>query len=368
MSDPLAPYLPARVVRILSAALLTCALCVLALGSPIVSSAHADQPDDVTWTVRTESNSFGAERTSFAYTLDPGSSVTDGLVIANHGDTDVTVKIYAADGHTSQDGQLSLLVGGTPSDAIGVWIAPGSSELTVAAGATATVPFTVAIPDNATPGDYAGGLITSLTVPDATTGVNVDRRLGIRVDLRVGGDLTPSLAVENMSVGWNGGLNPFAGGDVTVTYTLHNTGNAMLSSADSVGLAGVFGWFPVQAQGSPESSRLLPGESRTQTVVIPDVPALVLLFANAAVTPLVVDASGSTMPLDEVTGSAVGWAVPWMLLMILLLLAAAIVLLLRERQRRRAVQREREQARLAEAVEHALERERAAAAARIGDD
>ncbi len=36
------------------------------------------------------------------------------------------------------------------------------------------VPFTVEVPENATPGDYAGGIVTSLVEPDATQGINVD--------------------------------------------------------------------------------------------------------------------------------------------------------------------------------------------------
>ncbi|MBD3943436.1 DUF916 domain-containing protein [Microbacterium sp. NEAU-LLC] len=338
-----------------------------AMAAAPVSAAAAPDASDVNWTVRTESNNFGADRTNYGYTIDPGGSLTDGIVVANHGDQPVDLKVYAADGFTSDDGALSLVVAGEESKAVGAWITPGQDTVTLAAGATASIPFTVSIPDDATPGDYAGGIVTSLTVPDADSGVNVDRRLGIRVTLRVGGELAPALAVEDLSVSWNGGLNPFAGGDATLTYTLHNTGNAAISADPSSTVGGVFGLLATEAPAADAIPELLPGESLTQTVVVPNVPPLFALLASTAVTPVVTDAAGSRSPIAEVSAAGVGAAVPWMLLIVVALVAATVVLVLRRRGRRRAVAQEREDARVSEAVEKALEAERAKAPAAVAD-
>lgn len=340
-------------------ALCAAALVALAVAPPAASAAAADATTDVNWTVRTESNNFGSDRTSYGYTIDPGGSVTDGIVVANRGQEPVDLAVYAADGFTSEEGALSLVVAGEQSTAVGTWIAPEQTSVTLAPGETASIPFTVSIPDDATPGDYAGGIVTSLTVPDAETGVNVDRRLGIRVDLRVGGELAPALAVEDMTVSWNGGLNPFAGGDATVTYTLHNTGNAAIAAAAVSKVGGVFGLLSVDAPAADTAPELLPGESLTQTVVVPNVPPLFALIAATTVTPLVTDAAGSRSPIAEVSASAVGAAVPWMLLLIVAVIAVAVVLVLRRRSRSKAEAQEREDARVSEAVEKALEEERA---------
>lgn len=337
-----------------------CAAAVVALAVALpAASAAADDATDVNWTVRTESNDFGSDRTNYGYTIDPGGTVTDGIVVANHGQEPVDLKVYAADGFTSDDGALSLVVAGEESKAVGAWITPGQETLTLGPGETASIPFTVSIPDNATPGDYAGGIVTSLTVPDADTGVNVDRRLGIRVNLRVGGDLAPALAVENLSVSWNGGLNPFAGGDATVTYTLHNTGNAAISADPASAVSGVFGLLAVDAPQADAAPELLPGESVTRTVVVPNVPPLFALLASTTVTPVVTDAAGSRSPIAEVSASAVGLAVPWTLLVIVALIAVALVLVLRRRGRNKAEAQQREDARVSEAVAQALEVERA---------
>ncbi len=335
-------------------------IALLALTAVILPTAPAAAADagDVTWTVRTASNDLGADRTNFTYTLDPGGSVTDAVVVANHGSEPVELKIYGTDGFTSDDGQLALRLAGEESTAVGAWLAPASGTVTVAAGATTTVPFTVGIPANATPGDYAGGLVTSLTVPDAASGVNVDRRLAIRVNLRVGGALTPSLAVENMSVSWNGGLNPFSGGDTTVSYTLHNTGNAALSATSSLRVAGAFGILGMDAPVASAVPELLPGENWVVTTTLPAVPPLFALFATAAVSPIVVDASGSTTPMDDVSATGVGAAIPWTLLAVIVLVAVGIFLLVRSRGKRRIAAKQREDARIDEAIAQALEQER----------
>lgn len=328
----------------------------------LAPAAHAADVDDVSWSVRTASNGMGADRTAYAYTLDAGMTINDAIVVVNHGAEDISLKVYAADGATSDTGDLALLPADEPSRAVGVWITAQEPQVTVAAGETSTIPFTITVPLDATPGDYAGGIVTSLDVPDATTGVTVDRRLGIRVDLRVGGELAPALAVDGASVSWGGGLNPFSGADATLTYTLHNTGNTKIAAAATAHVSGLLGMFG-QTVSTDDATSLLPGESRTVTATIAGVPPLVFLLADVAVTPLVTDVSGSTSPIEVVTASAFGLAVPWMLLLIVVLLAVAIVMLARGRRRRSAAQRQAADERVDAAVQAALAQERARAGA-----
>ncbi|MFT3796935.1 hypothetical protein [Microbacterium sp.] len=96
-------------------------------------------------------------------------------------------------------------------------------------------------------------------------------------------------------------------------------------------------------------------------MTVPGVAPLFALFATATATPFVVDASGSTSPIADVSGSAVGAAIPWSLLVLLALVAALAWLWLRRRRRRRAELAAREQARIDAAVAQALEQERATA-------
>jgi hypothetical protein len=324
-------------------ALLTAAATSLA-GAAGATAAAPDGAGDVTWTVRTASNDFGSDRTGFAYTVEPGASVDDALVVANHGDEPLDLAVYAADGYTTESGQLDLLTPDLESTGVGAWLTTGTSEVTVEPGATVELPFTVAVPDDATPGDYTGGVLTSLVQADAAEGITVDRRLGIRVDLRVGGELAPSLAVEDVHVTYSGTPNPAAGGDATVTYTLHNTGNTALSAHQAVAVSGPFGLLRVDAGEVEAPPQLLPGEEWTVSVPVAGAWPAVRLGADVTVTPTLTDAAGSTSSLTPVTAAAHTWAVPWALLVVVLLVVAAAVLvprLLRRRRRERAAEQER---------------------------
>jgi Bacterial protein of unknown function (DUF916) len=330
---------------------------VTALAAPAAAlAAEGDRAGGaVTWTVRTAFDDLGADRTSYKYVINPGTTVEDGLVIANRGTEPLDLALYAADGFTTDSGQIDLLAAGEKSVGIGTWAHTDAERVTVAAGTTATVPFTVVIPANATPGDYAGGIVTSLTEPSEKPGVNVDRRLGIRMNVRVSGDLRPSLVVEDAQVTWSGGLNPFVGGDATVTYTLHNTGNVALSAQQATTVGGPFAWFATDADQMEEPPQLLPGETWTQTATVPAVALLVLLNATASVTPLMTDASGSTTPLAPITATAVGWTVPWALLVVVILIVLLVVFMPRLLKKRWTLRQAREDARVAAAITRALE-------------
>jgi hypothetical protein len=330
------------------------ALLVLAgvIAAPAPTARAAD--GDVTWSVRTAANEFGSDRTSYHYTINPGSKVDDAIVVTNGGADALDLAVYAADGFTTSSGQLDLLAADRTSKAVGAWTVASGDHVVVQPGASAEVPFTVAIPENASPGDYAGGIVTSRVTPDASRQVNVDQRLGIRISLRVTGDLAPALAVEDEHVDFSGGLNPFGGGEATLSYTLHNTGNAVISARQTSRLSGPFGWFAASAPKNAPPPQLLPGETWTVRVPFSGVPAAFVAIGTATVTPIVTDASGSTSALESISTSAAAPAVPWTWLIVVLVLAALVIVVLRLLPRMRADRRAREEARVQEAVELAL--------------
>ncbi|WP_329306179.1 DUF916 domain-containing protein [Streptomyces sp. NBC_01260] len=342
---------PPRRTAALRTALLVL-LAALAFGTSTGPARAAG--GDVTWTVRTAANDYGQDRSSFGYAVNPGGAAEDALVVANRGTEPLSLAVYAADGFTTDMGRLDLLTEGKKSHSIGSWVQAGRKSVRIAPGKSAEIPFTVKVPRDAPPGDYVGGILTSLKQSDDTEGIAVDRRLGIRIKLRVSGALRPALAVEDVHVDYRGSAGPFARGDATVTYSLHNTGNALLSGTQKVTLTGPFGTLSTEAGRIAAPPELLPGERWKVTVPVHDVTPAFRLTAAVAVTPLVTDAAGSTTALDPVRTTAHGWAVPWALLLLLVLVlgaaAAAFVLVRRGRVRRAR----REEERVREAVEQAL--------------
>lgn len=206
---------------------------------PAAVSAAAPT-DDVTWGVRTATNEQGTERENFRYTVDPGAKVSDELIVTNHGEGTLMLDVYAADGYTTTTGQLDVLTrddgnaaadeagsddassDGAASDEaasdetgsvnVGAWLDPAVGQVRLAPGKSADIPFTLQVPDDATPGDYAGAILTSRTVTADEAGLDYETRSGIRVYLRVAGDLEPSLTVTDADVEYHQTLNPFGAG------------------------------------------------------------------------------------------------------------------------------------------------------------
>ncbi|MFF7361381.1 WxL protein peptidoglycan domain-containing protein [Streptomyces sp. NPDC008125] len=341
--------LPAGLVRAGALVLFT----VLALAAVSTAPARAADDGDVTWTVRTAANAFGSDRSSFGYSVNPGGRTKDAMVVANHGTTALTLAVYTADGFTTEKGQLDLLTREKKSRSIGAWVRAARETVTVAPGRSAEIPFTVTVPADATPGDYVGGILTSLKQPDEAEGIAVDRRLGIRVGLRVSGALRPALAVEDVHLSYDGSAG-FAQGDATVTYSLHNTGNAVLSGTQKVAVTGPFGTFSTDAGAVAAPPELLPGERWKVTVPVHGVTPAYRLAATVTVTPVLTDAAGSTTALKPVRATAHSWAVPWTLTLLVVLVlaggAATVVLTRRRRARRERLADER----VREAVDRAL--------------
>jgi hypothetical protein len=205
----------------------------------------------------------------------------------------------------------------------------------ISPGTSVEVPFTVSVPDHTAPGDHMGGVVTSLTQADQA-GTDVERRLAIRIRLRVGGALKPQLSVEGLHVDYAGTANPLAKGDATLTYTIHNTGNAILTARQAASLSGPFGRFRADAEQLDDSPELLPGDQWTVSVPVQGVAPALRVTATVTLTPLVTDASGSIASLDAAETTAQGWAIPWVLLPVLCFMAAGLaVVAVRYRRRLR---------------------------------
>jgi len=335
----------------LPAALLTAVLTLGILGSAAPAQAAEDGPE-VTWGVRTAASAQGDGRENYAYEADPGEIVEDAIIIANHDDAPLTLDIYAADGFTTSSGQLDVATRDVVPREIGAWLVPAADRVTIAPGDAVEVPFTISVPSNATPGDHAGGILTTLTSPPVEDGVTVDRRLGIRIHLRVTGELAPTLAIEDLHLDHIGTANPFATGDAVVAFTVRNTGNTRLTAGQTVALTGPFGLFRVDATDLadlpelPELPELLPGESWPVEVRLTGVVPAFVLDGTVTLTP----------PDDapQVTATVSTIAIPWTLLALVALMATAIGVWIMTARRRRAVRTAREDARVQEAVAQAL--------------
>lgn len=326
--------------RPLTRSLLAVAGLVLVV-TPMTGTAAAqeDASQPVTWSVRPAPGDDGAARPNFVLEAEPGATVTDELVVTNDGRVNLVLGVYVSDAFNTADGETDLLAGDERPTDIGAWTTTEATSVTVPAGGTATVPFTIAVPDDATAGDHVGGIVTSLTVTEEGTDgnrVRVERRLGTRIYLRVDGELRPELTFTDLTAEYHANPNPFAPGSMELTYTVENTGNVRLRATRTARVATSLG-FAARVDEAADMDELLPENSYTLTQRVEGVWPGFSTTSSIELDPY--DASGETLrpaaaPAIARTSTSL---VPWSAIVLLLvaLVVAAVLVVLRRRRRRR---------------------------------
>jgi hypothetical protein len=329
----------------------TAALTAVALGALLAMAAiappvYAETGDaDVTWSVQPADEKGPDGRSWVELTLDPGEHVVDHLALRNLSKSAVTFSIKAADGYITPKGRFNMLPSDKKSVDAGTWVT-GPTTVQVGAGKTEIVAFTVAVPENATPGDHAAGIAATVqSVGPSGNGnqVAIESRVGFPVMTRVTGDLRPSLHITPVSVAYDMSWNPFQPGTVTAVYEVVNDGNVRIQASPVVEAQGT----KAQADSKTPAIELLPGEHRQISTPVSGIWPLFFLPVEVLIDPTVVTPNGDPQKADAVSRQFGVWAVP--LPQLLVLAGIVLVLLALWAGRRRS--RRRVQAMLAEARE-----------------
>ncbi|MEU8263400.1 DUF916 domain-containing protein [Micromonospora sp. NPDC048999] len=284
----------------------------------------------VRWAVQPSGPKCPTGRNYFIYDLAPGSTITDQVGVTNLSDRPLTFTVYGTDAYTTTDGAFALLPSDQAATDIGTWISVERQSWTVQPGKRHDIPFRLAVPRNATPGDHAGGVIAAIAQVGVTADgrqVRLDQRVAARVYLRVSGEIRPAVTVESVHVGYDTPVNPAGRGDMTVTYRIRNSGNVRIGGTGTVIVDGPVGW--TLARTTPvDLPELLPGAAFTVTEQVVGVPPALRLTATVDLAPTTVDTA-----LPPVQRAASVWALPWPL--VALLATAVAWLYLRWRRRPR---------------------------------
>jgi hypothetical protein len=261
-------------------------------------------------------------RPDLTYTGDRGTDIQDAITLSNFGNVQLIFRVYATDAFNSPTGDFALLPSDKSPTDVGSWIKIPQEFVQVPPGQQVTMPISVSIPKDASPGDHVGGILASSVARAANSGgpvVDIERRTGTRVYLRVNGPLRPELAIEQLSTSYTPSVNPL-GGKAKVTYKIHNRGNVRLAGASGVTVSGPFG-VAEQKAASEDFPELLPGQEMTITRELDGVPALGLAYTTVRVQPA---AGTDGAAPSEVTRKAMTVTPPIGLVLVVLIVLFAV--------------------------------------------
>jgi hypothetical protein len=337
--------------------LLAAAAAALLLAAPlapglVADAAHAEaqltaEPvEGTTWALQPSALDGPDGRVSLRHTVVGGESIDDLIALTNYSATPQRFALYASDGTITADGSFDLVPPDQAPEDGGTWIgldavqgaAPregGGMIVEVPAGTALVVPVRISVPANATPGDHPAGIVAELVREGS--GVQLSTRVGVRVHLRVTGDLVGELAPEKVDASYTPSWNPFAPGTVTVRYTLANAGNVRLGSQTTVSAAGAFGVGGGSA--SSEQREILPGDVIEASVELPVWP-LFFSWGEVEAEPGVVGEDEGEVDLTPASATFTLWTVPWSQLLLIAAAVGAFLLLrwlrIRSQQRTQA--------------------------------
>ncbi|MEI8238381.1 MAG: hypothetical protein WCI22_03090 [Actinomycetota bacterium] len=229
---------------------------------------------------------YGLNRPNLSYSAETGGVIHDKVTLINYGNVPLAFKVYATDAFNNDQGNFDILPAQQKPVDVGSWVSIPQTVFVVPARKQFTIPVTITIPKGATFGDHAGAIVASnqsIGVGPTGQAVQVDRRTGTRLYLRVNGKLNPKLVVSNLQADYHQSLNPF-NGKAKISFRIDNIGNVRLSAADVVKISGPFG-VGEKVRKLADVPELLPGQHLDITTEIDHVAALVLLSTTASLTP-----------------------------------------------------------------------------------
>lgn len=189
----------------------------------------------------------------FNFEISPGQSREAGIIVNNLGGRAITVSTYSADGTNSSQGTFALTSRSYEQKHIGTWVTFAEPSVTIPPRQQMTIPFIVKVPENATPGNYGGGIAVEASSADLkgedgleeAGAVTTAARIYVRMFVSVPGEKIEDY--EWTDFGFNGKTDSYKS---SFFFSFKNNGNTIIIAEPRVEL---FGFPPLK-----ESTLTLP--------------------------------------------------------------------------------------------------------------
>lgn len=179
-----------------SALILSGLLSVLALGIAFSSTASAIESSGVGILPANPRADTPRSSSIFIYTTPAGSTKTDAVTVFNNSDKTQTLALYATDSQTSSDGAFACAQQVEVARRVGAWVKLDTSTITLEAGESAKVPFTITIPASTEVGEHNGCMAVQVAdqSPEADkNGISLSFRSALRIAITIPGDLSANI-------------------------------------------------------------------------------------------------------------------------------------------------------------------------------
>ena len=172
--------------------------------------------------------------------LDPGESMTGALTVTNENGGKQTYYIGTRNIVSQNEGGSPVFsdIPSTDPMEAGSWIIPSLESVSLEVGESATIPYTITVPDNASPGSYFAAIFVTREADEVTeSGTGVGFQVASIAILRVNGSVVEGLTVNEFSTDRSAYKNRTVefSARMTNTGTVHQRPLGIISVTDMLG-------------------------------------------------------------------------------------------------------------------------------------
>ena len=269
---------------------------------------------------------------SFFYELSPGAEVSGIVTIQNEASEARTYHLVLQDvTSTDEEGTPEFFAEGVVTEtSLASWLSFPSENMTLAAGETRDVLFTIHVPDGAESGGYYGALLFSSSQGEAES--RLETRVGPLILVSVGAEEAQLELVDfSTERSWYGHL--------PATFTLHlrNDGVVPVQPTGTITISNMLGSTASVLALNEDGARVLPGVTRRlasswqRQEVTADSAEVVKEWKNFGFGYYTAWLTVENGAGDVITGRTSFWVIPWQLLLGACLLIALVLFVCRRR-------------------------------------
>jgi hypothetical protein len=194
---------------------------------------------------------------------DPGSTVGGEFTVSNDQTTPQT--LYVSYENFNAQGESGAPAFSSEKSGLDTWITVTPPEITIAAGQSVKVPYTITIPKNADAGGYFSAIFLSSAPPSSqTTQVSIGAKVGVLILLRVNGQITESAGVTQFDRNNHGFF--YTTLPVDLQYKFSNNGGDRVEPTGTVTVRNTFFIPSARIDANPSEGNILPNSVRMFTV------------------------------------------------------------------------------------------------------
>ena len=123
------------------------------------------------------------------YSIKPLGEEQGKVLVMNFSDQPQSVQVYPVDATTTTSGSFALQSKSSPQIGVGSWVTMDSEVIELKPYENKEIGYTLKLPKNIGPGDYAGGIIVQSVAGEGGSGISVEARVGLRMYVSVPGEV-----------------------------------------------------------------------------------------------------------------------------------------------------------------------------------